>query len=102
MRKEPTIAEVLHYAADCCLWGGEVLPGEVYSCHAVNRAANELTSSKWSAVTVRRKIFEGLRKMGLDTYAMDQFAELTGCINRQAARYVWLKFAALIAEEQGV
>jgi hypothetical protein len=92
---KPTIAEVLHYAADYCL----VEPGnnyklgkKFYSCNAVVKAA----------LALRVKyvpILDGLCRMGVSTGSTRMFLDVK---DPQGARYMWLKFAALMAEEQGV
>jgi len=103
MRTEPTIAEILHHAADYCLWdGAETSPWREYSCNAIEFAAFELTCCWDTTNAVMLRVDEGLREMGLNTDSTWEFSEFTGCINRQAARHNWLKFAALIAEEQNV
>lgn len=106
-----TIADVLHHAADNVLWtGGEseytyfkIRGNNIrrFSCDAVRRAVEQLDyqGDYW-------KIAEGLTRMGVDTYACDAFRRFDYgqefSVEEQAARYTWLKFAALIAEEQGV
>ena len=103
-----TIAKILHRAADHwltvdCDDYDTRSDSEKYSCCAVDSATSELLG--WDndqALT----IFEGFREMGLDTSSGTAFVELgypKGAHHEtQAARYTWLKFAALIAEEQGV
>ncbi len=91
-----TIAEVLHYAADNFLWHPENGENKFEpSCSAIYWACENLQISRKQ----REKIFKGLQNMGLDTSVFDEF--IPGAA-RQGARYAWLKFAALIAEEQGV
>jgi hypothetical protein len=86
-----TIAEVLHRAADRYL--EPVFAGEPtsYSCEAIYEADAVL----WP------RICKGLSEMGLVPHSVTQFEDVPPD-ERQAARYAWLKFAAMIAEEQGV
>lgn len=99
-----TIAETLHYAADECLWDGRWdgrSRGHIskYSCDAVHLAAFDLGLSECK----RKAMFTGLRRMGVDTRGLLQFSDFVNDSRRaQGARYAWLKFAAMIAEEQGV
>ena len=101
-----TIAEVLHYAADHTLpttsnWhcaGG-------YSCDAMREALHHfypchLDQNKWDAR--HDQIIEGLKALGCNTRTIFEFNEFSNLDERQGARYLWLKFAALMAEEQGV
>ena len=103
-----TIADVLHRAADHWLavdfddWDARS-DSEKFSCCAVDAAVTEILGfCSDKALT----IFEGFREMGLDTSSGTAFFELGypkgAHPEAQAARYTWLKFAALIAEEQGV
>jgi hypothetical protein len=91
-----TIAEVLHRAADEHLWDGSGLYpiGSEYSCGAGYWASG--TGRRWTMVRA------GLRRMGLDVNSYTEFSDVPHGPERQAARYAWLKFAAMIAEEQGV
>lgn len=97
-----TIAEVLHRAADEFLaddgeWpyvdDNGVLKNR-YSCAAVCDALDAMKAS----VGLEKAIFAGLEELGCNTASMTEFQ----LRNPQSARYAWLKFAALIAEEQGV
>jgi len=99
-----TIADVLHRAADHWLavdrddWYERDNTDE-YSCCAVASAAYELGVDA-------DDILDGLMEMGCPTgshMAFDKFGYQRN-VNAeiQGARYGWLKFAALIAEEQGV
>lgn len=94
-----TIAEVLHLAADTFLWPGGVYcstdDDNVFSCFAIERAAKHL-QTRYGPIKI------GLRRMGLCTDSANEFNEFPRGTKRQAARYAWLKFAAMIAEEQGV
>lgn len=94
------ISDALHEAADNHLWDGIGFDtwGSGYSCFAVDDALRKLAVHH----TVEQSIFKGLEEMGVDIERTDQFDEFPEGEQRQAARYNWLKFAAMIAEEQGV
>lgn len=93
----PTIAEILHLAADRHLWNDWPQVGTAeYSCYAIGRACYSLRAS----IRLELSIYKGLKRMGLKTTSLTQFDSIKH--NRQGARYAWLKFAAMIAEEQGV
>lgn len=105
-----SIAEILHYAADKCLaseryeyWvnGGNK---EKYSCCAVEEAYVKLHGSNNLNKNIRR-IQAGLENMGCPVDSTDAFndsGEFKFNEENQQARYAWLKFAAIMAEEQGV
>ncbi len=110
--KEYTIAEILHAAADKHLaakaseyWsnGGNK---EKFSCCAMHEAVISLnrtfTSSEVEVVIDR--ITQGLKEMGCPVDSCSAFNDngSTFSSENQQARYAWLKFAATIAEEQGV
>ena len=107
-RSAATIADVLHYAADHCLASTmyeyhDVTGKHKYSCTAVTDACDILNFSKqygaWSDV------FAGLKEMGCPTTSLNAFNDRgydTFFEKNQEARYFWLKWAALMAEEQGV
>jgi hypothetical protein len=112
--KTYTIAEILHYAADKKLadkesqyWtrGGNK---EKYSCCAVVAAVIDLhrtfnTDEIDEIDEMISRIRYGLKEMGCPVDSMDAFND-NGEFNakNQQARYAWLKFAATMAEEQGV
>ena len=104
-----TIAEILHYAADKCLaskkeqywtYGGSK---EKYSCCAVDEAYIKLVGS-WDYPSDQAiAIIKGLENMGCPIGSMDAFDDQGQFVEEnQQARYAWLKFAAMMAEEQGV
>jgi hypothetical protein len=112
--KEYTIAEILHYAADKCLaskkheywsYGGDK---QKFSCCAVDAAIhkmyNDLPMFHKQAIITRVHI--GLSNMGCpvdSTQVFDDEVTINYFIEEnQQARYAWLKFAAMMAEEQGV
>lgn len=112
-----TVADVLHLAADKylvahdndCLYGEWY--GERYSCIAMKRAAHELCVSS-------EPILKGLEEMGCDTdssmlfhrYGDNRYSHIiptalspnTFSPTVQGMRYFWLKWAAKMAEEQGI
>lgn len=112
--KEYTIAEILHYAADkklaskesqCWNRGGNK---EKYSCCAVSEAVWELWNndkivSEGERDELINRCTKGLENMGCPTSSMCAFDDHGKFIaENQQARYAWLKFAAIMAEEQGV
>jgi hypothetical protein len=106
-----TIADILHYAADKCLakyaeqcwtYGGSK---EKYSCCAVDEACFRLMKSDnhQDCLQKSRSIKEGLKNMGCPIGSMNAFDDQGQFVEEnQQARYAWLKFAAMMAEEQGV
>lgn len=112
--KSVTIAEILHLAADKYLaakssefWYNRGTK-EKYSCCAVSEAARCLwNEDKIDSLEDRNELlnraFKGLEAMGCPINSSDAFDE-ANVFNpeSQQARYAWLKFAAMIAEEQGV
>jgi hypothetical protein len=112
--KEYTIADILHYAADkklaskesqCWNRGGNK---EKYSCCAVSEAVWELYNNDKIVSEGKRdelinRCTEGLKAMGCPTDSLDAFDDFGEfSAKNQQARYAWLKFAAIMAEEQGV
>lgn len=112
--KKYTIAEILHYAADkklaskeeqCWNRGGSK---EKFSCCAVSEAAWQLWNEDKIASEGERdelinRCSKGLEAMGCPVNSMDAFDDHGKFdAQNQQARYAWLKFAAIIAEEQGV
>lgn len=111
MNKQYTIADVLHYAADKCLAYDKRLTEydglkEKFSCCAVQKAIFCLTGD----LALRRRVKAGLTAMGCDIGSYELFKKYGdnpdeySYINPevQGMRYMWLKWAALMAEEQGV
>jgi hypothetical protein len=110
--KEYTIAEILHYAADNCLaskkeqycaYGGNK---EKYSCCAVSYAVDEMHhfDTPWfETKVIIQRICVGLSEMGCPIESIDAFDDQGQFVaENQQSRYAWLKFAAMMAEEQGV
>ncbi len=87
---------------------------ERFSCCAIDNAVMNFLYKKypdlhWSrGERIRDEIFEeikeGLRAMGLNTELTDAFGKEPDdvCPDIQGQRYFWLKWAALMAQEQGV
>lgn len=112
--KTYTIAEILHLAADkklaskeeqCWNRGGTK---EKFSCCAMSEAVWKLWNEDKIASEGERdelinRCSKGLEAMGCPTGSTNAFGD-QGEFNaeNQQARYAWLKFAAIIAEEQGV
>lgn len=112
MKKLPKISEILHLAADEYLYNGiagcanpKNWSRRHYSCDAID-AAIDAGARGGICDDLSTRIRVGLSNMGLIAASFDQFAEFEVVISRtkesQGARYSWLKFAAMIAEEQGV
>ena len=109
--KEYTIAEILHYAADKKLahkehqyWARGGIK-EKFSCCAVEEAVIELnrTFGYEEVDELTSRIRYGLKEMGCPVDSLDAFNDDDAFnAENQQARYAWLKFAAIIAEEQGV
>lgn len=112
--KEYTIAEILHIAADkhlaskeeqCWNRGGSK---EKFSCCAMSESVWKLWNehkieSERERDHLINRCSEGLKAMGCPTDSMDAFNDRGEfSAKNQQARYAWLKFAAIIAEEQGV
>jgi hypothetical protein len=114
-----TIAEILHYAADKCLAAKEneywVNDGEKekYSCSAVMLAIEHqmyrlemygVEVPYMEALALYKRIISGLKAMGCPVESSNAFSDEYNKINKenQQTRYAWLKFAAMMAEEQGV
>jgi hypothetical protein len=106
-----TIAEILHYAADNKLANKETKywarggNKEKFSCCAMEEAVYDLhrTFSADEIDEMISRIRYGLKEMGCPVDSIDAFDDC-GKFNaeNQQARYAWLKFAATMAEEQGV
>lgn len=109
-----TIADILHLAADkhlaskveqCWNRGGSK---EKFSCCAMSEAVwvlwnEDKIKSKSKRDELINRCFEGLEAMGCPTGSTNAFGDMGEFKEEnQQARYAWLKFAAMIAEEQGV
>jgi hypothetical protein len=115
MKKQHTIADVLHLAADKCLAAharyGEGGRRKKFSCCSIEEALYHLYDAYYTGevAPMRRRVLDGLRNMGCNTGSSTLFARYGDPkdydkINHevQGMRYMWLKWAALMAEEQGV
>lgn len=112
-RRNATIAEILHDAADKYLKddyfsreGGKAR----YSCLAILMSIFELESEwyfeweDWKKNKQFKQIIQGMKNLGFKTNYDNEgtiFADMRWS-EVQAARYGWLKFCAMLAEEQGV
>lgn len=105
-----TIAEILHIAADDFLavkkseyryHGGNK---EKFSCCAVKEAVYALYGYfDVETYALIERIYQGLENMGCPTGSSYAFNNNGRFVQEsQQARYAWLKFAAMMAEEQGV
>lgn len=112
--KTYSIAEILHLAADkhlattedqCWYNAGNK---EKFSCCAVNSTLHVLWNqdriTQKQMLDMSNRIKEGLKAMGCPINSSTAFDKDEYKFNpeSQQARYAWLKFAAMIAEEQGV
>lgn len=106
-----SIADILHNAADKYLKHDSICDDKSrYTCLAILRAMTH--DSKYADFNVWKKhnpqmkrIMKGLRNMGFETRHGDGTVFIqyeNDAQKRQGARYMWLKLAALMAEEQGV
>lgn len=115
MKKQPTIADVLHLAADKYLVAHyryhEGQNKEKFSCCAIDESLHEMYGVDfWYELSqLSRCISEGLENMGCSTGSHTLFwkygdpADYSQISHEvQGMRYMWLKWAALMAEEQGV
>lgn len=115
MKKQPTVADVLHLAADKCLVAhSRYTEGrkEKYSCCAIDEAIYKITGQLYGGETYKlhNRVMAGLKNMGCDTGSMtlfkkygDNYTDYSSVNHEvQGMRYMWLKWAALMAEEQGV
>jgi hypothetical protein len=102
-KKQATVADALHLAADKYLAANQQQRDRFkarYSCGAVHDACNKLDVN-FGGVLV------GLKNMGCDTMSstlFHKYGDNNFNISEevQGMRYMWLKWAALMAEEQGV
>ena len=113
-----TVSAILHYAADNCLAVNQkeywVNDGEKekYSCCAVMLAVEQMYRLEMygvevpymEALALYKRIISGLKAMGCPVESSNAFSDEYNKINKenQQTRYAWLKFAAMMAEEQGV
>lgn len=105
--KLPKISTILHRAADHHLKGknGDFKRSR-YSCCAIIDAVDYYCDYH-DHYGMRIRIYEGLKEMGCDvnsSHLFMKYGDNTPGVNEtvQGMRYMWLKWAALMAEEQGV
>ena len=100
LNKDASIAEILHHAADYYLWdgGNKRCNTAAYSCVAIL----ELLGDSHIGFKTSDCLFDGIADLGLEIHSMVAFEEFEFGEERQAVRYAWLKFCAMLAEEQGV
>ena len=119
------ISDILHDAADnelahnqetywCSDNATRKASLERFSCCAIDNAVSKFLNKKYPDMNwihrdnIRENIFEdikkGLETMGLDVNSTRAFGKEPDnvCPDIQGQRYFWLKWAALMAEEQGV
>lgn len=110
-RRNATIAEILHYAADKYLNHKEhYTKGKTrWSCIAILMSIFNTDDcwlydvEEWEKNKQFKEIMCGLKNMGFRTINSEG-AIFRGIrdLEKQQARYGWLKFCAMLAEEQGV
>ena len=113
MSNKVKISEVLHLAADKYLASNYVeyigTDKSRFSCCAVETTLDKLIDEK-CVINIKQyrnlwdTIHEGFENLGLDTgslYAFEEFEKGKVTEESQGARYAWLKFCAMLAEEQG-
>lgn len=108
MTKFPLISDILHNAADHHLSDGtkyDYWNNNKFSCCAVEvsieNSIDTLNICGRDYMIFNDQVFSGLRELGCDTGSLSLFTHLKPK-EQQQARYFWLKWAALQAEEQGV
>ncbi len=125
MKIKCNIADILHDAADkelahnqqtywACRSETRTANRERFSCCAIDNAVGNFLNKKYPQMhwrdmdcvreSIQKYIKKGLEAMGLNTESISAFGDESIEINSeiQGQRYFWLKFAALMAEEQGV
>ena len=119
------ISDILHDAADkelahnqetywCSNYETRKASLERFSCCAIDNAVAKFLDKKYPQLSwldrdgIRENIFEDIKKglaaMGLNTESTKAFGKEPDdlCPDIQGQRYFWLKWAALMAQEQGV
>lgn len=119
------ISDILHDAADkelahnqetywCCEAQRRTASLERFSCCAIDNAVTAFLDKKYPALNWTLKddirddiicdIHKGLKEMGLDVKSTNAFGREPDYVSHdiQGQRYFWLKWAALMAEEQRV
>lgn len=113
MSNKVKISEVLHLAADKYLASDYVeyidTDKSRFSCCAVEGVLDDLLVEE-GIINIKQytnlwdTIHEGFENLGLDTgslHAFEEFEKGEVTEESQGARYAWLKFCAMLAEEQG-
>ena len=112
--KTYTLAYIFEYAADKCLahdikqydaYWTDLRHKDKYSCCAVESAVENLLSGQgWGVIgDQQKKATQFLKSYGCPVQSCKAFKnDVSFNSENQQARYAWLKFAALLAEEQGV
>lgn len=89
------ISEILRKAADGFLWTGEQRDSDNrYSCGAVADVTDQKVDDSAAC--------NFLMELGVDTWSYHAFDEFPEGEIRQGARFLWLDFAALVAEDEGL
>lgn len=104
------ISEILWKAANEQLWDGSnmrVYGNEFDASRNANKrrfSCDAFNSHYMTEISLceMRKVKEYLAEFGLDCESMQAFHEFDSGEERQGARYSWLMFASMIAEEEGL
>lgn len=101
------LSDLLWKAANEHLWDGKGAPPlsyrEAFSCCAVFDAANDALpdgAARYGDDWWPARDF--LADLGCPTASLSAFSDFANGPERQGARYLWLIFAAMIAEEEGL
>lgn len=93
------ISETLRKAADEFMWSGwPKIAGnkEIWSCHAIQTVEGvQIGLHSQSPATMF------VKSLGCNPGSGDDFDEFPEGPERQGARFLWLHFAALVAEDMG-
>lgn len=73
-----------------------------FSCDAVYEALSAKNLSDNDYYDLADNTMSFLEQLGLSTNSCQAFDEFKGGAQRQEARYAWLMFAAMVAEEEGL
>jgi hypothetical protein len=76
-------------------------PTRVYTCEAAAKAEIALGGNR-NATYDDCLCHDFLVSLGVDCESIEQFDEFDPGMERQGARYLWLDFARLVAEEEGL
>jgi hypothetical protein len=94
------LSEVLWIAANEQLWDGDLRYDNLseYSCGAVSALISSPMIFSWTFTST----IKFLRELGVQSSCTKQFNEFDPGPERQGARYLWLDFARLVAEDEGL